>query len=123
VTRRDLIEFVSGGVALYYAQRLYWWVVAWSVNRKFYREFRAAEERMRGCPHAETAVIDTGMGLDGYSRKCRARWVIRIGDGPWTPNTASVVVLRRRRPPALRAALGPGPARRVWTLRPVARRL
>jgi len=85
VTRHDLLEFVAGGTALYYAQRIHWRVHVWRINRKFDREFRAAEERMRGCPHAETAVIDTGMGLDGSSRKCKACWAIRFGDGPWHP--------------------------------------
>ena len=88
MTRHDLLEFAAEGAAFYYGQRLYWRVTAWSINRKFGREFREAQERMRGCPHTETAAIDTGMGLDGYSRKCRACWAIRIGDDPWTPNSA-----------------------------------
>jgi hypothetical protein len=87
MTRHDLLEFTAGGVAFYYAQRVYWWAAARYINWKFGRDFRAAEARMRGCQHIETAVIDTGIGLDGNSRKCRACWAICIC-GEWSPNSA-----------------------------------
>ena len=87
MTRRDLFEFVVGGYAFYFTQRTYWYVRARYVNWKFERDFRAAEARMRDCPHTETAVIDTGMGLDGNSRKCKACWAICI-HGMWAANSA-----------------------------------
>lgn len=88
ITRHELLEFTAGGVAFYYAQQVYRRVYAWYIHRKFDREYREAQERMRDCLHTETAVIDTGMGLDGLSRKCRQCWAIRIGDSPWNPNSA-----------------------------------
>jgi hypothetical protein len=57
--------------------------------RKFERDFKLAETRMKGCAHAHTTLTDTGMGLN--TPKCLDCWALRFDndDGHWFANCAS----------------------------------
>lgn len=64
--------------------------IAWGqyLMRKLDRECRAAQERMVGCKHENTVLVDTGMGP--ITKKCVDCWALHFPGasvGPeWNPN-------------------------------------
>lgn len=66
-------------------------VILWRMTRAFGR----AQERMRGCAHADTFLVDVGVLVP----KCRGCWAIKVmfpnvnpelpAEPKWTPNCAS----------------------------------
>jgi hypothetical protein len=87
----------SAGYALRpIVQQLHGRWIAW----KYERELLRAQERMRGCEHADTFLVDVGMGAMHLVPKCQRCWGLKLvyGTSPtdamlgvvpeprWTPN-------------------------------------